>query len=78
MDCVLHQIALRDSESESIADAKQDLNFIFFAAIILPLLTEPIGPFFVPTIWVGALGSAILNHAADFCPDGDRDVLCAR
>jgi hypothetical protein len=48
MDCVLHQTALRDSESESIGRAKQDLNFKFFAAIILPLLTGLIGPFFVP------------------------------
>jgi hypothetical protein len=50
MDCVLHQIALRDSESESNAAAKQDLNFIFFAAIILPLLTGSIGPLFAPAI----------------------------
>jgi hypothetical protein len=45
MDCVLHQIALRDSESESNGRAKQDLNFKFFAAIILPLLKVPKGSF---------------------------------
>ena len=66
MDCVLHQIALRDSESESIADAKQDLNFIFFAAIISPLEMGPIGPFFVSAIAGVGLGSAVLNHAANF------------
>jgi hypothetical protein len=47
MDCVLHQIALRESESESIGDAKQDLYLKNFAAIILPLLTGSIGPFLV-------------------------------
>jgi hypothetical protein len=38
MDCVLHQIALREWESESNKDAKQDLKFKFFPAIIPPLI----------------------------------------
>ena len=66
MDCVLHQFALRKTQGESIVQAKQDLNFKFFAAIIPPLVTGPAGPFFVPAIWAGLLASAVLNDAADF------------
>ena len=66
MDCVLHQIALRDLESESIAGIKQDLKFKFFAAIIPPLVTGPTGPFFVHAIWGGELSSAVLDHATYF------------
>jgi hypothetical protein len=34
MVCFKHLIALRDSESESKKHSKQDLYYIFFAAII--------------------------------------------
>ena len=62
MDCVLHQIALRDSIGESNGAAKQDLYFKFFAAIIPALLQK-------------RSGAAILDNSADFRPDRYRDIL---
>jgi hypothetical protein len=53
MDCVLHQIALLDSESESNRNAKQDLKFKFFAAIILPLVLRLFRLFSVPVAMLG-------------------------